>query len=261
MNQRMASLFSFVREIADSPDPTLGLKSPFVVGMTGGIGCGKSLAADVFARKKITVIDADKIAHQLTAPSGDAILAIRAAFGDEMIAADGSLNRHGMRERVFQDVSVKLRLEAILHPAIREEINRQISVHSHTLCSGSAISLPPQSPYILLVIPLLFESFSYQHMLARTLVIDCPQSLQIARVIHRSSSGSDIKIKDKISVDETRRIIASQIPRALRLQLADDVIFNNTSAAAVEASVELLHERYLALAAMAADNMQNELDL
>ncbi len=257
----MASPFPFVREVSESADDLLGLTRPFVVGVTGGIGCGKSLVADIFARKKIAVIDADKIAHQLTAPSGDAILAIRVAFGDEMIAADGSLNRRTMRERVFQDASVKLRLEAILHPAIHNEINRQISVHCRTLGNVKAISLPPQSPYILLVIPLLFESFSYRRIVARTLAIDCPQSLQIERVVHRSSNRGDIKSKDGISANEARRIIASQIPRALRLQLADDIIFNNASAAAVEASVELLHERYLAMAALAADNVQNEPDL
>lgn len=257
----MSGQFSFVREFSDSSNPSLRPSPAFVVGLTGGIGCGKSIAANVFARKKIAVIDADEIAHQLTAPNGAAIMAIRAKFGDEMIATDGSLNRRAMRERVFQDASVKLRLEAILHPAIREEINRQISIHSRTLGDGSAMPLLPQSPYILLVIPLLFESFSYRRMVTRTLVIDCPQSQQIERVIHRSANMGNLNGKDKISVDEARRIIASQIPRALRLQLADDVIFNSASAAALEASVELLHERYLALAAEAADNAQNELDL
>ena len=257
----MRSPFPFAREFSGLSDPSLGPLLPFVVGITGGIGCGKSVAATVFARKKIAVIDADIIAHQLTAPNGDAILAIKAAFGDEMIAADGSLNRHAMREWVFQDASVKLRLEAILHPAIREEINRQISVHRRALGDVRAIPLQPQSPYILLVIPLLFESFSYRRMVTRTLVIDCPQLQQIERVIHRSANMGNLNGKDEISVDEARRIIASQIPRALRLQLADDVIFNNTSAAAFEVSVELLHERYLAHAAWAADNVQNALDL
>jgi len=234
-----------------------------VVGLTGGIGCGKSTVANIFVKKKVGLIDADVIAHQLTSPTGMAMPLIRAAFGNEMIAADGSLNRPIMRLRVFQNPSEKLRLEAILHPAIRDEISRQISAAETNFAKSSATTASSVSgaPYIILVVPLLFESMSFRQAVARTLAVDCPQSVQIARVIQRvteknkktNNAGSEPPVSE-ISDSEVHLMIAAQIPRALRLQLADDVIFNNRFAIDLEAQVAWLHERYLALAEACRSN-------
>ena len=237
--------------------PTLNEGSPYIVGLTGGIGCGKTTIAACFARKNIAIIDADVIAHQLTAANGAVIKPIKEAFGNSVIAADGSLNRQVMRARVFQDANEKLRLETILHPAIRNEIDRQIQQYSPNSLdapqlgsAGSPTMSPAMSRYVLLVVPLLFESMSYRNMVMRTLVIDCPQSVQIERVVQRSAgenAGERGDAANVMSAEDVRRIIANQIPRALRLQLADDVIFNDKTVSAPDVVVEILHQRYLTL--------------
>ena len=196
----------------------------FVVGLTGGIGSGKSAAADEFARLGAAVVDTDAIAHELTGPSGPAIAGIRRIFGPEFISEADALNREKMRELVFRDPAQKKRLEALLHPLIRAETGRRTAAAS--------------GPYVVQVVPLLVESADFRGRVDRVLVVDCPEALQVARVRQRS----------KLPEDEVRRIIASQIKRETRLAAADDVIDNSDTIAALQQHVRKLHEKYLAAA-------------
>ena len=200
---------------------------PLVIGLTGGIGSGKSAAAQVFAELGAAVVDTDAIAHELTAPDGAAIGPIRAAFGDEYITAEGALARARMRERVFADAASKRLLEAILHPLIRDRSNALVSA--------------ARSPYVILMVPLLIESGAYRARCQRILVIDCPEETQIERASARSG----------ISAAQVRAIMASQVRRATRLAAADDVIDNSRDLAHLRREVEALHARYLQLAAAA----------
>lgn len=200
----------------------------FIVGITGGIGSGKSTVSQLFVDLGATAIDADEIAKALTLSEGRAMPILKAEFGAAAIAPDGALNRAAMRLRVFADAGVKARLEAILHPMIREETQRRI-----------AAAVLDGAPYILLEIPLLFEGMSYRHTLSRTLTIDCPTATQIDRVRRRSA----------LSDAEVSAIMAAQIPRALRLQLTDDLIENVGDQAGLMAAVTVLHKQYCALAA------------
>ena len=202
---------------------------PFIVGLTGGIGCGKSTVADRFAARGIVLVDADVVAHRLTAPGGAAIDAIRDAFGPASIGADGALDRAAIRDRVFAEPAERKRLEAILHPMIRVETDRECAVAS--------------SPYVMLVVPLLFESRQRAATVQRTLVVACDEAVQIARVQRRS----------RLSEAQVRAIIATQMPAAERIALADDVIDNSGGAAALDAPIDVLHRRYLALAAGSHD--------
>lgn len=199
----------------------------FVVGLTGGIGSGKSRAAGAFAALGADVVDTDAIAHQLTAPGGAALGAIVEAFGTDAIDATGAMDRARMRERVFRDQSARQRLEAILHPIIRIESQRLVAA--------------AKAPYVVLVVPLLVESRGYRDRVGRVLVVDCPEEQQLERVGARS----------KLAPAEVRRIIAAQLPRARRLEAADDVIDNSGDIAALEAQVLALHRRYLELARLA----------
>jgi dephospho-CoA kinase len=203
-----------------------GRKS-MVVGLTGGIGSGKSTVAKLFAQQGAVTIDADQIARDLTIAEGQAMPMIRAAFGGQFTSPDGALDRAAMRVSAFADSALKARLEGILHPLIREEIAQKVNVAG---ASGA--------PYIVLEIPLLFDAMSYRQALSRTLSVDCPVSMQTARV----------KLRSKLSEADVNAIIASQVPRAIRLQLTDDVIENVGSEANLLASVALLNERYVALA-------------
>ena len=197
---------------------------PFVIGLTGGIGSGKSAAADEFARLGATLVDTDVIAHALTAPGGAAIEAVRALFGDAVIDASGAMNRGKVRARVFADPPARKQLEAILHPLIRRESAARVAA-----ATGA---------YVVLVVPLLVESVDYRRRVDRVLVVDCPIELQVARV--RARSG--------LSEDEARRIIAAQVSRETRLAAADDVIDNSGTLESLHAQVARLHQRYLALA-------------
>lgn len=197
----------------------------YVVGLTGGIGSGKSAAAAEFARLGAAVVDTDAIAHELTAPNGAAIEAIRRLFGDQYIAADGAMDRAEVRQLAFSDATAKQRLEALLHPLIRDESQRRIAQAA--------------APYVVLVVPLLVESRAYRERVQRVLVVDCPEEEQVARVRQRSG----------LAEDEIRRIIAAQAPRAQRLAAADDVIDNGGPLQALAGQVRRLHERYLELAA------------
>jgi dephospho-CoA kinase len=198
----------------------------YVVGLTGGIGSGKSAAAAEFARLEAAVVDTDAIAHELTAAGGAAIAEIRRQFGPEYVDAAGALDRKRMREAVFADPTLKERLETILHPMIRAESQRRISSEK-------------AAPYVIHVVPLLIESPDYRKRVSRVLVIDCPESLQVSRVRQRSA----------LPEEEVRRILAAQIKRETRLAAADDVIDNSGTIDALQQQVRRLHEKYLREAA------------
>lgn len=197
---------------------------PFCIGLTGGIGSGKSSAARLFAALGAGVVDVDDISHAVTRPEGAAIADIRREFGAEAIAADGSLNRARMRELVFTDASAKNRLEGILHPLIgrmaREAVARA------------------REPYVLLVVPLLLERETYRDVTQRVAVVDCAEQTQIARTMKRSG----------ITEAAVRAIMAAQLTRAERLAKADDVIDNDGDETHLKQQVATLHTQYLALA-------------
>ena len=198
----------------------------FIVGLTGGIGSGKSAAATLFEEFGAAVVDTDAIAHALTAPGGTAIAPIRDAFGDEVVAPNGALDRAAMRRKVFTDAQAKGRLEAILHPMIRAEADRR--------------SAAARAPYVVLVVPLLVESGGYRSRVQRIAVVDCPEAVQVARVMSRSG----------LSAGEARAIMAAQVGREARLAVADDVIDNGGELAALRPQIEALHRRYLEMAAV-----------
>lgn len=201
--------------------------SGFIVGLTGGIGSGKSAAADMFAALGAAVVDADQIAHELTAPDGAAMAAIRSAFGASVIAADGALDRLAMRRLVFSDGAVKSRLEGILHPLIRRESQRRCQAG---LASGA--------PYVVLVVPLLVESGTYRSRVARILVIDCAEETQVQRVMARN----------RMNREEVARIMATQATRAQRMKAADDSVNNDTNLDSLRSQIEVLHRKYVSLA-------------
>lgn len=196
-----------------------------VIGLTGGIGSGKSTAAHIFAKLGAEVIDTDAIAHSLTAPGQPAVAAIAAAFGPQHLAADGSLDRATMRQLVFNEPQAKKQLENILHPLIRHAVKEQLA-------------LPSSAAYRIVVVPLLFETQSYSEIISRILVVDCPETQQVERAMARS----------RLSEDEVQAIMAAQIPRADRLAGADDVIVNDTSLENLTIQVNELHKKYLRLA-------------
>lgn len=202
------------------------MRQVYAVALTGGIGSGKSTVSRLFAERGVTIIDADELSHALTARDGAALPAIADAFGDDVIAADGSLDRAALRRRVFSDTEARRRLEGILHPRIRAEMHHRMA-HS-------------DGPYVILAIPLLFET-GQQDVADRVLVVDVPESVQIERVQARSG----------LDKGEIERIIASQVPRDRRLAGADDVIDNTGPASALADRVDRLHRQYLRLAAEA----------
>ncbi len=199
----------------------------FILGLTGGIGSGKSVAADMFAELGAALVDADAIAHDLTTPGGAAIAALRAGFGDAVVAGDGALDRAAMRRLVFADSAARSRLEAIIHPLIRAESERR--------CADAFAAL---APYVVMVVPLLIESPGYRRRCSRVLVVDCAEETQVARVMARS----------QLTRDEVLAIMATQAERATRLAAADDVINNDNGMDGLRHQVELLHRRYLELA-------------
>ncbi len=192
-----------------------------IVGLTGGIGSGKSTVTALFAERGAGIIDTDIIAHRLTQAGGEAIEAIRTAFGNGCIADDGALDRAKMRALIFSDAAAKRRLELLLHPLIFDQAKaklRQLQA----------------KPYIIVVVPLLPESPAFRQVVQRVLVVDCDEDTQIARVIGRS----------RMTEPEVRGIIAQQTPRAERLQLADDVIRNDADLDSLNEQVAVLHEHY-----------------
>ena len=203
----------------------------YVVGLTGGIGSGKSAAADEFARLGATVVDTDVIARELSGAGGAAIPALRALFGPDYFDASGAMDRAKVRAKVFSDPAAKKRLEQVLHPVIRAESERRIAAST--------------APYVIFVVPLLIESGNYRSRVHRVAVVDCPEETQLARVTSRSN----------LPEDEVRRIVASQVPRAARRAAADDVIDNSGTLDALHKQVRELHQRYLGLAKAAAANL------
>ena len=195
----------------------------FVVGLTGGIGSGKSAAADDFAALGATVVDTDVISRELTDKGGAAVAEVERLFGKDFVAA-GAMDRRRMRDHVFADPAAKRALQALLHPMIREESARRIAAAS--------------GPYVVHVVPLLIESPDYRKRVDRVLVVDAPEETQIERVRARS----------RLSADEVRAIMRGQISRAERLAAADDVIDNRGSRDALRKQVGALHRKYLQFA-------------
>lgn len=195
--------------------------SDYVVGLTGGIGSGKSTVAELFVALGAALVDTDRVAHELTAADGAAMPMLRQTFGDVVVAADGALDRAAMRRLVFADAAARARLEGILHPMIREL--------SAERCRAAT------APYVLLAVPLLVESGSYRERCQRILVVDCPEALQIERVMARSG----------LARAEVEAILASQATRQQRLAIADDVINNDGAPAELDHQVAILHQQYL----------------
>ena len=195
----------------------------FVVGLTGGIGSGKSAAADEFARLGATVVDTDAIAHALTEKGGAALPQIEKAFGKEFITA-GAMDRQRMRRHVFSHPQEKKKLEGILHPLIRTEGARRVQAAA--------------GPYVIYVVPLLVESGEPRRGVDRVLVVDAPEAAQLERVRSRS----------RLAEDEVRAILAAQATREERRAAADDVIDNGGSIDALRKQVAALHRKYLQFA-------------
>lgn len=200
-----------------------------VLGLTGGIGSGKSAVAALFRNLGIPVIDVDAIAHELTAPGGDAIPAIRKAFGDDLISQTGALDRIAMRQRVFSDADAKKHLETILHPMIGMESQRR--------CRAALDAGVAEIPYVILEIPLLIESGTYRSRVHRILVVDCNEETQISRVMQRSG----------LTREEVRRIMAAQATREQRCAVADDLIDNDGAQEHLLPQVHTLHQKYLSM--------------
>ncbi|MDY7577495.1 dephospho-CoA kinase [Herbaspirillum sp. RTI4] len=201
----------------------------FSIGLTGGIGSGKTTIANLFGERGATLIDTDAIAHQLTAPGGAAIPAITAEFGPDFIDAAGALDRARMRAHVFSAPAARHRLESLLHPMIRAA-----TAEAAARATGC---------YTIFVVPLLVESGTWKQRVDSVLVVDCSEATQIARVMQRS----------KLSADEVRAIMEVQATREQRLACADDVIDNDADHTAaghaqLQAQIDALHARYLALA-------------
>lgn len=199
----------------------------FIVGLTGGIGSGKSTVAALFAERGAALVDTDLIAHSLTAPHGAAMATIADVFGPSLLQADGSLDRAAMRQRVFSDPSAKSRLEAILHPMIRAE--------SIARCAAAS-----RAPYVILAIPLLIEAGdAYRVHIDRVLVVDCAEEVQLARVMARNG----------LPAEAVQAIIAAQATRAERRAAADDLLFNDDGREALTPQVAFFHQHYLESAA------------
>lgn len=194
----------------------------FIVGMTGGIGCGKSEAARLFAELGVPIVDVDIISHQLTAAGQPLLKNITQHFGIEVLNQNGNLNRAILREKIFASDEARKALEAILHPAILAQTIKALKENA-------------SAPYQILAIPLLFESEHYVKIINRSLVIDCDPEMQIARASQR----------DGLSREAIQKIIDVQMPRAKRNALADDIILNNGSIAELREKVRQLHERYI----------------
>lgn len=194
----------------------------FIVGLTGGIGSGKSTVATLFADNGIALVDADVVARQVVAPGSPALAAITEHFGPTVLQADGQLNRAALRLQVFSDEAARQWLNQLLHPLIREQMQQQLAVAT--------------SPYVLWVVPLLLENGLNQDC-DRVLVVDAPADTQRQRVLARDASA------------DADAIMARQLSRRERLAAADDIIDNSGTPDALAEHVDVLHQRYLSLAA------------
>lgn len=199
----------------------------FVVGLTGGIGSGKTTVANLFAEAGVDVVDTDQISHSITQAGAPAVAAIAERFGRQYIGTDGALDRPRMRQLVFSDAQARKDLESILHPLIRQETRQRVA--------GAT------SAYVIVVVPLLLETGNYLRFVQRVLVVDCDPDLQVDRVAARSG----------LPRKEVQAIMATQATREERLQGADDVIRNDGGLAELRSQVEILHRKYLQLAVAA----------
>jgi dephospho-CoA kinase len=192
------------------------------IGLTGGIGCGKTTATHCFTKLGVPVIDADEVSHALVEPGMPALQQIRQIFGRKTIDHSGSLNRKVLRDIIFSNPIQKKKLESILHPLIYEEMQRRLDcLHND---------------YVILSIPLLLET-KMEHFVDRILIIDCPVKVQIERVISR----------DKLDTERIQSILDSQVTRQQRILSGDDVIDNSGSIAVLEESIKKLHNSYISL--------------
>ena len=198
----------------------------YLVGLTGGIGSGKSTVTEMFAAHGVRIIDTDLISRQLTQAGGQAIQAIRDAFGAHLIDPQGALDRRRMRELVFGNPTERKRLEAILHPLIFAQTKLQAAA-------------PSDAPYTLIVVPLLFESGRYAGWLHRVITVDCPEDAQITRTMQRSNLGEAA----------VHAIMAQQLSRSERLRLANEVIRNDGNLQELQSQVDAMHRRLCTLAA------------
>ncbi|MFA6052302.1 MAG: dephospho-CoA kinase [Methylobacter sp.] len=192
------------------------------VGLTGGIGSGKTTVAKVFAKLNIPVIDADEIAHRLVEKGQPALAQIRQEFGPDILSQDGSLDRKKLGERVFSDSEQKQKLESILHPLIYKTIQSEIERLN--------------APYCIICIPLLFET-GMVHFVDRVLVIDCPVEMQVDRV----------KKRDSLTIERIQSVINSQVSREFRKEKADDLIDSTVPDYRLAEQVKKLHNSYLSL--------------
>lgn len=207
---------------------------PYCVGLSGGIGCGKSTVADMLADLGAAVVDTDVIARELTGVEGTAIAEIVAAFGADVLTASGELDRAAMRARVFADRGARERLQDILHPLILEVATRRVAA--------------AEAPYALLVVPLLVENLPrYRALIDRVAVVDCERAQQLARAAARPG----------LDEAQARAIVDAQIDAAARLAVADDVIDNRAGIDALRARVAALHAKYLAMAKEKRRNIDN----
>ena len=192
----------------------------FILGLTGGIGSGKSAASHWFEKQGITVVDADIVAREIVTVGQPTLLAIQQTFGDQVILPDGTLNRAGLREIIFQSDDARKQLEAITHPAIRKSIITQLNSAS--------------SPYVILVSPLLFETNQHE-LVQHTLLIDAPSELQIQRAAQRDGQNTA----------QIEKIIAAQMSRESKRNLADDIVLNDGDLSHLYTQLEPLHQTYL----------------
>ncbi|HTN47956.1 MAG TPA: dephospho-CoA kinase [Burkholderiaceae bacterium] len=197
------------------------------IGLTGGVGSGKSTVAAMLEGLGAGLVDADALVHDLIAPGGAAVEECRECFGPAAIGADGGLDRAWMRARVFSDPEARRRLEAVLHPRVRAE------------SEARALSLAGKVPYVVLMIPLLVESGNWTGRVQRVLVVDCTEATQVERVCRRPG----------MTQATARGILAAQATRAQRLAAADDVLFNELPLPELQNRVEALHANYLQRAA------------
>ena len=200
------------------------MPASFSVGLTGGVGSGKSTIAAMLSKRGAGLIDADAIAHKLTSSGGSAIDSLRESFGADAIATDGALDRARMRARVFSDSGARKQLESLLHPMIRTMMRE----HAAKLIADGA-------PYAVYAVPLLIESGNWRSYIDRILLIDCSETTQLARVCSRAG----------IDHSTAQKIVASQATRPQRLAAADDVLLNEAPLNEIEPRVQRLHQLYL----------------
>lgn len=194
-----------------------------VIGLTGGIGSGKSTVARMFGALGVHWVDADDVARQVVEPGTQALNAIADHFGEDILQDNGGLDRAALRQKVFEDPEQRRWLEGLLHPTIREELIRQLSPENYSL------------PYVMLVSPLLLETDQHQ-LVERVVVVDVPEETQIDRTMARDGN----------SREQVERILAAQMPRTARREKADEIINNAQPLELVEVTVRALHQRFMA---------------